>query len=156
MATGIQTLPGSGSYKLVLRFEYLSGTDDGFASSVAAPNHHLLGKEDFFSRDLNSQVTTGHHNAIAGLHDLIKPDSKRRRFVIPFVLQSIFPLLFRHHPLKGSITLEQDTQLCCQHTGFPHASLVFCNAKVGGRKTRPSRSMYKVPYKGFQSYTRDR
>lgn len=59
-------------------FQYLSGTDDGFASPVAAPNHHLLGKEDFFSWDLDSQVTTGHHNAIAGLHDLIKPDSERR------------------------------------------------------------------------------
>lgn len=61
-----------------MRFQYLSGTDDGFASPVAAPNHHLLGEEDFFSRDLDSQVTAGHHNAITGLHDLIKPDSERR------------------------------------------------------------------------------
>lgn len=50
----------------------LSGTGDWLASSVAATNHHFLGKEDLFCRDLNAQVTPGNHDTIAGLHDLVK------------------------------------------------------------------------------------
>lgn len=147
-ATDVHTPPDSGSYELALRFEYLSGTDDGFASPVAAPNHHLLGKEDLFSGDLDSQVTAGHHNAIAGLHDLIKPDSKRRG-LLPHLFCKAPSLLFCPPPLKRNIALEGDTQLCCRHRGFPGAILESCNAKVGGRKTRPSHSTYKVLYKAF-------
>lgn len=51
---------------------HLSGTSDGLAGSVAAANHHLLGKKDLFCGDLNAKVTTGNHDAIAGLHDLVK------------------------------------------------------------------------------------
>ena len=54
----------------------LSGTCDRLASSVAATNHHLLGEEDLFCGDLNSQVTTGNHDAIAGFHDLVKSAQK--------------------------------------------------------------------------------
>lgn len=50
----------------------LGGACDGLASSVAATDHHLLGEEDLFSGDLNTQVAAGNHDAIAGLHDLIE------------------------------------------------------------------------------------
>lgn len=50
----------------------LGGACDWFASSVAATNHHLLGEEDLFGGDLNTQVAAGNHDAIAGLHDLIE------------------------------------------------------------------------------------
>lgn len=50
----------------------LGGACDWLASSVAATDHHLLGEEDLFSGDLNTQVTAGNHDAIAGLHDLIE------------------------------------------------------------------------------------
>lgn len=129
-ATDIHTLPDFVSYKPALSFAYLSGTDDGFASPVATSNHHLLGKEDFFSRDLNSQVTTGHHNAITGLHDLIKPESKRRG-LLNHLFDNTPSHLFCPPPLKGSIALECDTQQHCWHTAFPCDILVPCNTKVG-------------------------
>ena len=52
----------------------LCGAGDWLAGSVAAANHHFLGQEDLLCGDLNSQVATGNHDAIAGLHDLIKPE----------------------------------------------------------------------------------
>lgn len=52
----------------------LCGADDGLPCAVAAPNHHLLGQEDLLCRNLDAQVTSGHHDAIAGLQDLIEPD----------------------------------------------------------------------------------
>lgn len=55
-----------------MHFSDLSSTCDWLASFVAATNHHLLSQEDLFSGDLDTQVTTSNHDAIAGLHDLIK------------------------------------------------------------------------------------
>jgi len=50
----------------------LCGTDDRLPSGVAASNHHLLGDEDFLSRDLNPQVAPGNHHAITLSKDLLK------------------------------------------------------------------------------------
>lgn len=58
----------------VRRGTCLRGTDDRLPRSVAAPDHHLLSKEDLLCRNLNAQITTGHHDPIAGFQDLIKPD----------------------------------------------------------------------------------
>lgn len=52
----------------------LCGTDDGLAGRVAASNHHLLGDEDFLSRDLNPKVAPGNHHAITLSQDLLKTD----------------------------------------------------------------------------------
>lgn len=56
----------------ILLFSDLSGACDWLASSVAATNHHLLGEEDLFCGDLDTQVTAGNHDAVAGLHDFVK------------------------------------------------------------------------------------
>lgn len=56
----------------------LRGTDDGLAGRVAASNHHLLGDENFLCRDLNPQVASGNHHAIALSQDLLKTDREIR------------------------------------------------------------------------------
>lgn len=59
-------------------FPDLCCTNDGFASRVAASDHHLLGDEDFLCRDLNPQVAPGNHHAIALSQDLLKTDREIR------------------------------------------------------------------------------
>lgn len=56
----------------------LCGTDDRLPSRVASPNHHLLGNEDFLRRDLDPQVASGNHHAIALSQDLLKTDRQIR------------------------------------------------------------------------------
>ena len=51
---------------------YLCGTDDWFSCSVAFGDHHLLGKEDFFRRDLDTQISSSHHDTIGNFQNLIK------------------------------------------------------------------------------------
>lgn len=65
----------------------LCGTSDWLASSIAASNHHLLGEEDLLRGDLDTQVTTGNHDAITGLHYLIKPASKHDLFMDNYLVQ---------------------------------------------------------------------
>lgn len=50
----------------------LCGTDDGLADPVAPASHHLLSEEDLLSWDLNPQISTGNHDAVTSLQDLIK------------------------------------------------------------------------------------
>ena len=52
---------------------HLHGTNNRLAHSVAAANHHLLSQEHLLDRHLDAQVATGDHDAIASLHDLVKP-----------------------------------------------------------------------------------
>lgn len=52
--------------------EHLSGTDDGLALDVALGNHHLLGDEYLGGGDLDTKVTTGNHDTVGGLQDLVK------------------------------------------------------------------------------------
>lgn len=56
----------------------LCGTDDRLPSRVASPNHHLLGNEDFLRRDLDPQVASGNHHAIALSQDFLKTDRQIR------------------------------------------------------------------------------
>lgn len=51
---------------------YLCCTCDWLAGSVAASNHHLLSEEDLFRGDLDTQIATSNHDAVAGFHDFIK------------------------------------------------------------------------------------
>lgn len=51
---------------------HLCGHNDWLAGPVAATNHHLLSNEDLLGRDLNAQVTTSNHDAIAGSEDFVK------------------------------------------------------------------------------------
>ena len=53
-------------------FQHLGGTDDRLANHIALRDHHLLGKEDLASRDLNTQITTRNHHTIRGFQDLVK------------------------------------------------------------------------------------
>jgi len=50
----------------------LSGSLDGFGSNVALLNHPLLSDEDLLWWDLHTEVTTGNHDTINNLKDLIK------------------------------------------------------------------------------------
>lgn len=50
----------------------LSGADDGLSDPVAAAGHHLLSDEDLLCWDFNAQVTTGDHDTVASLQDLVK------------------------------------------------------------------------------------
>lgn len=52
--------------------QHLRGADDGLPDAVALAGHHLLGDEDLLCRNFNTQISTGHHDAIASLQDLIK------------------------------------------------------------------------------------
>lgn len=54
----------------------LCGTDNGLADSVAPSGHHLLGQENLLCWDFNAQVSTGNHDAVTSLQNLIK-SSKR-------------------------------------------------------------------------------
>lgn len=52
--------------------EHLGGTDDRLALDVTLGDHHLLGDEDLGSRNLDTEVTTGDHDTVRLLEDLIK------------------------------------------------------------------------------------
>lgn len=54
------------------RLEHLGGDDDGLSNDVALGNHHLLSKEDLAGRDLDAEVTTGDHDTIRLLENIVK------------------------------------------------------------------------------------
>lgn len=58
---------------------HLRGTDDGFADPVALASHHLLSEEDLLRWDFNAQVSTGNHDAVTGLQDLVKSTGQQRQ-----------------------------------------------------------------------------
>lgn len=51
----------------------LCSTDNGLSRQVATADHHLLSQENLLGRDLNAQVTPGHHNSVAHRQDFIEP-----------------------------------------------------------------------------------
>ena len=52
--------------------EHLGGTDDRLSGDVTLGNHHLLGHEDLGSGDLDTEITTGDHDTVSLLEDLVK------------------------------------------------------------------------------------
>lgn len=52
--------------------EHLGGTNDRLALNVTLGDHHLLGDEDLGSRDLDTEVTTGDHDAIRFLENFVE------------------------------------------------------------------------------------
>ena len=52
--------------------EHLSGDDDRLASHVTLRDHHLLSDEDLAGGDLDTEVTTGDHDTVGLLQDLVK------------------------------------------------------------------------------------
>lgn len=63
----------------MLLFHHLCSTNDRFANPVAASNHHLLSQEDLLCGDLDTHVSTGNHDAITGLQNLIKTGQRVRK-----------------------------------------------------------------------------
>lgn len=52
--------------------EHLSGANDGLASNVALGDHHLLGDEDLGRGDLDTEVTTGNHDTVSLLENVVE------------------------------------------------------------------------------------
>lgn len=54
------------------RLEHLGSADNGLAGNVALGDHHLLGNEDLSGRNLDTKVTTGNHDTVGLLQDLVE------------------------------------------------------------------------------------
>lgn len=52
--------------------EHLCGGDDGLSSNVALGDHHLLGNEYLAGRDLDTKITTGDHDTVSLLENLVE------------------------------------------------------------------------------------
>lgn len=77
----------------------LCGTDDWLANPVAFAGHHFLGDEDLLGWDFNSQISTGHHDAITSFQDLIKSFRKKKK----------------GGGMKKKSSTIKKTDLCCDH-----------------------------------------
>lgn len=62
----------SGTRVVCHGLEHLSGTDDGLTLDVTLGDHHLLGDEDLGGWDLDTKVTTGNHDTVSLLEDLVE------------------------------------------------------------------------------------
>lgn len=60
---------------------HLCGADDGLADPVAFASHHFLSKEDLLCWDFDTQISTGHHDAVTSLQDLIKSSTQKGKTV---------------------------------------------------------------------------
>lgn len=54
------------------RLQHLSSADHRLSNLIAARDHALLGQEDLLRRNLNSKITSGNHDSIRGLNDIIE------------------------------------------------------------------------------------
>jgi len=61
---------------------YLSGTDNRLSSFIAPSNHHLLCEKHLLRWDFNTQITSGNHDAIRSLKNLIKPEQISTHYFI--------------------------------------------------------------------------
>lgn len=52
--------------------EHLGSADNWLSGDVALGNHHLLGHEDLTGWDLDTEVTSGNHDTVGLLEDLVK------------------------------------------------------------------------------------
>lgn len=89
----------------------LRGTDDWFADPVASASHHLLRDEDLLCWDFNPQISTGHHDAVTSLKDLIKSKKEtRKKYLQPSERYRFVPLQLRLlvlHPLANTLMVLQ-------------------------------------------------
>lgn len=53
------------------RLEHMSCTNDWLAGDITLGDHHLMGENDLFRWNLNAQITTGDHDTVTGVDDLI-------------------------------------------------------------------------------------
>lgn len=70
--SNVRHLGTSGTRVICHGLEHLSGANDGLALDVTLGDHHLLGDEDLGSGDLDTQVTTGDHDTVGLLKDLVE------------------------------------------------------------------------------------
>lgn len=68
----VANLGASGPGVLDHALKHLGGADDGLASHVAHGDHLLLGSKHLSSGNLDTEVTTGHHDAVSLAQDLGK------------------------------------------------------------------------------------
>lgn len=54
--------------------QHLGGADGRLSGQRALGDHHLLGHKDLTGGDLDTQVTTGDHDTVSLLQDLVKVD----------------------------------------------------------------------------------
>jgi hypothetical protein len=52
--------------------EHLGRGDNNLASLVTLLDHHLLGEDNFFNRDFNTQVTTGNHDTVRRFQNFVE------------------------------------------------------------------------------------
>jgi len=52
--------------------QHLSGTNDWLALDIALGDHHLLSHEDLGGGNLDTEITTGDHDTVGSLEDLVK------------------------------------------------------------------------------------
>ena len=68
----IRHLSTGGTRVVCHGLQHLSGANDGLALDVTLGDHHLLSDEDLGGGDLDTQVTTGDHNTVGLVQDLVK------------------------------------------------------------------------------------
>ena len=68
----IRHLSTGGTRVVCHGLQHLSGANDGLALDVTLGDHHLLSDEHLGSGDLDTQVTTGDHDTVGLVKDLVK------------------------------------------------------------------------------------
>lgn len=68
----IADLGTGGAWVVGHALQHLSGANGGLAGNVALGDHHLLCNENLGGRDLDTQITTSHHDTVGDLEDLVK------------------------------------------------------------------------------------
>lgn len=64
---------GTGGTRVVGHgLEHLGGTNGGLAGNVALGDHHLLGDEDLGWGNLDTEITTGNHDTVSLLQDVVE------------------------------------------------------------------------------------
>jgi hypothetical protein len=56
----------------IVPVKHLRSSDDGLARDVTLGDHHLLGDGNLFEGNLDTEITTGNHNSVTLLKNLIE------------------------------------------------------------------------------------
>jgi hypothetical protein len=70
--SNIRNLSTGGAGVVSHRLKHLGSANDGLSSEVALGDHHLLGNEDLGGGDLNSEISTGNHDSVSELKNLVE------------------------------------------------------------------------------------